>query len=90
MIAQVLSEAAESAVDGRDCEAGRVLEVVQTKARGMVRRLRVDHDGHRIVLHGQCSSFHAKQLVSVVVLGAAGDVTVFNELVVNRTGSDHS
>lgn len=65
-----------------DAEADRLRQLVQARFGSRVRDFRISARGAGLVLHGRVGSYHLKQLVQEVVVGATAARVVANEIVV--------
>ena len=57
---------------------------VRTRTGGMIRDLRVDTDGGRVVLNGSTGSFYGKQLAGEAAMTASPVMPVRNQIAVRR------
>ena len=84
MTAPVPDTARDAAGDDREPGSG-LAEVVYALLGRRVRDLRVEFDGHGLVLRGRADSYHAKQLAQHVAMAALGLPLSANEIVVSDT-----
>ncbi|MDX1964068.1 MAG: BON domain-containing protein [Pirellulales bacterium] len=65
-------------------QCNRIALAIQTLTHAAIRDLRVESNGQKVILTGECSTFYLKQLAQEAALPLAGGLLIHNEIVVRH------